>query len=147
MRTVNYKNFQKMKIKQRWSNGLYLHNLTQLKKSAYTLYSKECGYLTVDQIESMRRVLVRGTGRQAYIWFPKLRFYPLVFLGKNARMGKGKGKVKKEFFFTKVTRGQVICHISNLVLIDKTQYKNEKVLILKALKKLPLICSFFCKSL
>ena len=119
-----------MAIKKKYSNGVYSNNLLQLKKSGYTLYSKESGYLTVDQIESMRRVFVRGTTRQAYILFPKLRFYPLIFLGKNARMGKGKGKVKKEQFFTKITPGQVICSVSNLMLSDKTSYKNEKILII-----------------
>lgn len=134
-----FKFFQKNKLKKNTSKKVV--SFFWEHSPDFRIIAAETGYLTKDQLESMRRVFVRATARKAFVRIGSFSFYPLVSLGKNARMGKGKGKIKNDLFFCKVNKGQVICSVWNLTIVNRKRYKNSKNVLVQGAAKLPLKCT------
>lgn len=130
------KHYQKLKLKQKNSKGSFFNNLDN--PLYFKFQAGESGYLTLNQIESARRVLVRGTSRNAIIRINKFFYYPLTYKAKNARMGKGKGKVKLQAYFAKIQKGVTLFTVSNLDIKNFKKYKSWKNLLTIATTRLPL---------
>jgi large subunit ribosomal protein L16 len=110
----------------------------RLSFGAYGLKSLEHGKLTAQQLESMRRVMVRHTQRGGKIW---IRIFPhktITSKGIEVKMGKGVGDIVK--YVAVVWPGTMI------VEIDGVTEKLAKALLKECAYKLPVKIKVVKKS-
>jgi len=107
-RNSKYKKFQKRRLK-----GFNVKKtFSKVKFGGYYVKSLETGILTALHLETLRRIIVRETGRKSKIWF---RVKPTrVFSSKKKleRMGKGKGKPRCWVFCIKA--GQILFEFEDI---------------------------------
>ena len=65
----------------------------------YAIKALQSGYITNQQIESLRKVLVKKTNRSLKIWIKITPNINKTTKAKESRMGKGKGKIDAEMCF------------------------------------------------
>jgi large subunit ribosomal protein L16 len=115
------------------------HSSYSLKFGLYGLQAIETGLITPQQIESMRRTVVKNLVGTGCVW---IRVFPdkvVTSKPKEVRMGRGKGNLKTFVFKTKVGR----------LLIEATSRDPEicKKALLIAATKLPVHCQLVKKGL
>ena len=96
-----YKKPQLRNINKKYECNNYKTNLLH---SSFGIRTLEAGWLTIEQIEAIRRSLKRNLKSKDRIW---LRLKPnKILTGKSIglRMGKGKGLAKHTIFQTKAGR-------------------------------------------
>jgi large subunit ribosomal protein L16 len=128
--------YHKLSVKgiERKANSSY-----SLKFGLYGLQSIETGLVTPQQIESLRRTVVKNLAGSGRVW---IRVFPdkvVTSKPKEVRMGRGKGSLKTFVFKTKVGR----------LLIEATSRDPEvcKKALLIAATKLPICCQLVKKGL
>lgn len=104
-RSLKYVKYQKGPMPSGWSKGSNF-----LVYGSFGVKSVRCGYLTFNQIEAFRRVLVRFFKRQVKIWVRSFPNLPRTRKPVEVRMGKGKGNVSSWIF--KVEAGRVLFELS-----------------------------------
>ena len=87
--TVYSKRF-KMPLTSSWT---YCKGGVAVKKRRIILYATENGRITTQQLEALRKVVMRRLQRQGRLRFCVFPHHPVTLKGAGVRMGRGKGKV------------------------------------------------------
>lgn len=132
------------KFKRPFNRKLNKNVITSSQFSSNFLYGSfgikilETCKLQYHHIETIRRVLVRPCKYNSKIWFRLSFDVPLTSKPLEARMGKGKGKLK--CYVCVVKAGSLFLEIDNLL--------NWKALIIlfRSLQKLPVKCSLVLRT-
>jgi len=96
----------------------------------YAIQASESGKLRFKQLESCRKVLRRGLGKSAQIYFAIFTSVPVSKKPVASRMGKGKGSIA--FWIGVIRAGKIIVEINNVSSKDIIRILN------RAATKLPL---------
>lgn len=133
--------YKKKKYKHRFIIKFVLKKKTtiNLKFGYYGIKATENGYLTPEQIETIRRLIARNLkNKQGKVW---IRVFPLLPLPKRpaeTRMGKGKSPIRK--WVAPIRCGTMLFEINGLV------YKKIIPILNHIAKKLPLKTMIVCKN-
>lgn len=126
---------QKLRVKPNKQRIYY--NERKYSYGEYLLISLESGYITPQQVESIRKVFVRYTSRTIKTWIKLSTVFNKTAKAKESRMGKGKGKIN--LTLARVFPGTPILEI--------TQNKHINPIIFKIVKsKIPLKTKFVAKN-
>ena len=102
----------------------------------YGIVAKGNNFFTYNQIETIRRILVRYFKKFCKIWFNFSIVLPQTQKSQNSRMGKGAGKVKEWLAF--IPSGSTFLELSFNPLVSKKDF----FFIMRNLKK-KLPCNVF----
>jgi large subunit ribosomal protein L16 len=122
-----YHNLKFSKIRKGKLNFYKFNNL--LFFGFIGLKSVESGFLSINQLEIIKKILVSQTRKKLKIWLNINYFIKLTHKALGTRMGKGKGKFNVIVF--KIKAGTIfleICGINKKLIID---------ILLKLKSKLP----------
>jgi len=111
--------------------------LSRLNYGSFGLKILESGLVTPNHLETIRRTIVRVTGRKGRIWF---RVKPLINITSKpleSRMGKGKGLVKTQVF--KVRAGTVLLEVEGVSFQKSIEALNKAKIKLPMLSRLILV--------
>lgn len=119
----------------------YENKSCQLCFGTFGIQAIEKGYLTVEQIEAVRRTRSSPLKRKGKIWIRAYPDSPHTSKPKEVRMGKGKGNV--DFWFCHVKPGRILFEIA---------VSRRKIAVLKstfrfALIKLPVKAQIITRNL
>ena len=96
------KKYQKGNLKQT-KNKTYTNKKPQINSGGeYAIKALQSGYITNQQIESLRKVLVKKTNRSLKIWIKITPNINKTTKAKESRMGKGKGKITLTLAYVEV---------------------------------------------
>lgn len=87
------KKYQKNVLKNKINNTYTNKNNLINSGGEFALKSLESGYITTQQLESLRKVLVKKTNRSLKMWIKPTLHINKTAKAKESRMGKGKGKI------------------------------------------------------
>lgn len=119
------KKFHVKSIKQ---GGTIFSNYQQY--GVLCIKSLSYGILTVNQLESVRRCILRKIKRKGIIWIRVQCVYPITKKSAGSRMGKGVGAIKD--YIMNVKRGRI------LLELQTTISKELISLLKKVLSNLPI---------
>lgn len=135
----NPPNIKKFKKKHKFSiKGQNKNN--NLLLGQYGLKAIENGYLTVQQIESARKAIVKQIKKIAKVYVKIKPNLGITQKPAETRMGKGKGNIVK--WVCAIKQGKILFEIKPINFINKlTEQKAKEVLVLGG-DKLPLKTKF-----
>lgn len=125
-------------------NKKYLYNKKEQELNKYYFYLKviESGYLTENQLEAARKVIVRYTKRKLSLSTVTPILISKTKKPNEVRMGKGKGNIDK--WILPIKKGTILFILNITDNNLKKKYKKYKEIAKKGLKfcckKLPLKC-------
>lgn len=82
------------KVNKQLIKNTYENRSNRLKFGLFGIQSLKKGFLTVHQIEAVRRTITSRLKRKGKIWIRVFPDYPRTAKPKEVRMGRGKGNVK-----------------------------------------------------
>ena len=126
-----YRKAQKS-VKKSLRSGRYPQSLTF---GSYGLKALNSGWLKASHLESVRRVLIRGTRNIGKIWIRVFPDKPISQKPIKTRMGKGKGSV--QFWISPISPGRILFEIKGSI-----SQSVAKDLLQKASYKLPILTKF-----
>lgn len=115
---------KKFRIKNIKVNGSLFSNYLQY--GVLCIKSLSPGILTANQLESVRRCILRKFKRKALIWIRTQCVYPVTQKPIGSRMGKGCGPIKKHIF--NLTRGKIILEIEALISKEFLSFLKQLIL-------------------
>jgi large subunit ribosomal protein L16 len=133
---TKYKKYQKRKIASIEYKPLSSY---KLQHGVVGLQALENGLITPNQIESARRVLIRGIRKTGKMWIQIFPNWVVTRKAKGVRMGRGKGEPENHVF--KIKKGRI------LIELDTSVKKNLSHLLLLASVKLPIKTRLINKNL
>ena len=125
---LKYKKFQKNPIKK----NIVSRNSknSQLIRGTVALKSLENGLITLEQLESLRKVLSKKLKKNSKVWIKINPTLTKTLKLGDKRMGKGKGVPITKIF--KVIKGTILVEVESFFL------KTVVILLKKARKKIPI---------
>jgi large subunit ribosomal protein L16 len=111
--------------------------------SNYLQYGSLCikslsyGIIVSNQLESVRRCLIKKINRKGIIWLRVTCFYPITKKSSGSRMGKGVGSIKH--YINNVTKGTIILELQTVITQALITFFKRLTL------KLPLKCGVLLK--
>ena len=106
----------------------YEYKSNKLQFGVVGLQAIEKGFLTVKQIEAVRRTITGKLKRKGKIWIRAFPDYPRTAKPKEVRMGRGKGNVSHWVAFIKP--GRILFEVKSknlLVVKDALQFTLRKL--------------------
>lgn len=120
------KQLVKIKKTHKGFHKVFLSN-KNLKFGSFGIISKESGFLTLKEIEAVRRIITKFLVKSSYLWIRLKKTHPFSAKPKEVRMGKGKGSYNYSVY--KIHVGQVLFEFYSidekirLQLLHLLQYK------------------------
>lgn len=110
---------------------------SQIRFGNYAIKAVENGRITSQQLEAVRRNIVRKMGRLGKLWVRVFPDTPITSKPNEVRMGKGKGKV--DFWAVKIKQGQILYEVSGIFEAEALK------IFIGSAKKLPVKVKFVKK--
>lgn len=92
------------KVNKKLIRATYENKSNRLRFGTYGIQSLGQGFLTVRQIEAVRRTITGRLKRKGKVWIRAFPDYPRTAKPKEVRMGRGKGNVDHWVCFVKPGR-------------------------------------------
>jgi large subunit ribosomal protein L16 len=102
------KKFKKKSIKK---GGVAFSNYLQY--GSLCIKSLTYGVLVSNQLESVRRCLIKKISRKGVIWLRVNCIYPVTKKSAGSRMGKGVGPIK--YYITNIKKGLILLELQTLI--------------------------------
>lgn len=127
------KNILKNQINSTYTNKNNLIN----SGGQFALKSLQSGYITTQQLESLRKVLVKKTNRSLKMWIKPTIHINKTAKAKESRMGKGKGKILLTVGYIKP--GTILVEMNNNKKLNNDLFKiiKSKIPFKTKLVKIP----------
>lgn len=109
----------------------YENKSNRLRFGDFGLQALQHGFLTVKQIEAVRRTITSKLKRKGKVWIRAFPDYPRTAKPKEVRMGRGKGNID-----------HWVCYIKPGRILFEVKIKNKEDILIKdalsfSLRKLP----------
>ena len=126
------------KINKSSIRNTYENKSNSLKFGTHGIQALTKGFLTVQQIEAVRRTITGRLKRKVKVWIRAYPDYPRTAKPKEVRMGRGKGAVSH--WICCVKPGRILFEVvsKNPTLIEET--------LLFTLRKLPFLAQVISKQ-
>jgi len=126
------------KVNRKIIRNTYENKSNKLRFGTYGIQAIHKGFLTVEQIEAIRRTITGRLKRKAKIWIRAYPNYPRTAKPKEVRMGRGKGAVHHWLCFVKP--GKILFEVTSRdpVLVQSV--------LLFALRKIPFLAKVINKN-
>ena len=126
------------KVNKKLIRTTYENKSNNLKFGSHGIQALAKGFLTVQQIEAVRRTITSKLKRKVKVWIRAYPDYPRTAKPKEVRMGRGKGAVDHWVCFIKP--GRILFEVvsKNSSLIEET--------LLFTLRKLPFLAQVISKK-
>jgi large subunit ribosomal protein L16 len=125
------------KVNKKLIRNTYENKSNTLKFGTHGIQAIHKGFLTVDQIEAIRRTITGNLKRKAKVWIRAYPNYPRTAKPKEVRMGRGKGAVDHWLCFVKP--GKILFEVTS-----KNPALVQEVLLF-TLQKLPFLARVVTK--
>lgn len=127
------------KVNRKAIRNTYENKSNRLHFGDYGIQAIEKGFLTVRQIEAVRRTITSMLKRKGKVWIRAFPDYPRTAKPKEVRMGRGKGNVDHWVCFVKP--GRILFEV-----VSKDELAIKEALSF-AMKKLPMFSQIISKNL
>lgn len=126
------------KVNRKVIRNTYENKSNRLRFGTYGIQAIHKGFLTVEQIEAVRRTITGKLKRKAKVWIRAYPNYPRTAKPKEVRMGRGKGAVNHWLCFVKPGK----------ILFEVTSRDTALVqsVLLFALRKIPFLAKVVNKN-
>lgn len=127
------------KVNRKLLRNTYENKSSKLRFASLGIQALEKGFLTVHQIEAVRRTIMGRLKRKGKVWIRAFPDYPRTAKPKEVRMGRGKGNVDHWVCYVKPGR----------VLFEAYSKEPERLkeVLSFALRKLPFFAQIITRDI
>ena len=129
---------KKFRIKSIKRGGTKFSNYQQY--GVLCIKSLDYSQLTANQLESIRRCILRKIKRKGIVWVRVQCTYPITKKSAGSRMGKGVGPIK--FYISNIKKGRILLELQT-ILSKELVYFFKKLVLRLPLKACILLRSYY----